>query len=89
MDIRGIVILTSAEFIQVVLKDLIKQKMQKWERKKLQPNQESFRLLVYSGSEIQQRHFCRTCKRTENRRTYLDRCRLRKDEINPVWPTVQ
>jgi len=43
MDTRGIVILTSAEPIQMVPKDVKKQKRQKWERKKLQPSQETFK----------------------------------------------
>jgi len=60
------------------------QKRQKWERKKLQLSQETFKLLFYSGSEDQRRHFCRTCKRTENRWTYCYRlrCRLRNDDNN-------
>jgi len=28
---------------------------------------ETFKLLFSSGSEIQQRYFCETCERTENR----------------------
>ena len=46
-----------------------KQKRQKCEMKKLQPSQETFNLLFYSGSEVQRRHICGTCKTTENRRT--------------------
>jgi len=36
----------------------------------------SFRLLFYSGSEVQRRHFCGACKGTQNRRTCCDRLRL-------------
>jgi len=39
----------------------------------LQLSQETFKLLFYSGSEVQRIHFCGTCKRTENRRTCCDR----------------
>jgi len=75
----------SVDLIQVVLNNIIfnlfvydevhskkKQKRQKWERKKLQLSQETFKLLFYTGSEVQRRFFCRTCKRTENRRTCCD-----------------
>jgi len=61
---KGIVIITSVELIQVVLKD-VKSKRQKGERNKLQLSRETFKLLFYSGSEVQRRHFCGTCKRTE------------------------
>jgi len=63
MDREGIV-------IQVVLKDVKRQKRQKWDRKKLQPSQETFKWLFYSGSGVQRRHFCGTCKKTENRTTW-------------------
>ena len=75
MDIRGIVIVTRVEFMQVVVKDVKKQKRQKWERNKLQPRQETFKWVFYSGSEVKRKHFCGTCKRTENWRTYCDRPR--------------
>jgi len=35
----------------------------------LQLSQETFKLLFYGGSEVQRRHYCGICKRTENRRT--------------------
>jgi len=59
---KGIVVLTSVELIHVVLKDVKNQKSQKWERKKLQAGEETFKLLFYSGSEVQRRHFCGTSK---------------------------
>jgi len=70
---NGIVPFTRVELIQVVLKNIDKQKRQKWE--KLQLSQETSKWLFYSGSEIQRRHFCGTCKSTENRRTCCYRFR--------------
>jgi len=51
----------------------------------LQLRQETFRLLFFSGSEIQRRHFCGACKGTENRITCCDRlrCSLRNDDNRP------
>jgi len=72
---KGIVPFTSVELIQVVLKNIITQNRQKWETKKLQLCQETFRLLFYSGSEVQRRHFYGACKGTENRITWCDRLR--------------
>ena len=59
---QWIVPFTSVELIKVVLKNIIKQNRQNWETKKLQLSQETFRLLFYSGSEVQRRHFCGVCK---------------------------
>jgi len=59
-----------------------KSKRQKWERKKLQLSQETFKWLFYSDSEVQRRHFCGTCKRTEKRKTCCDGD-LRNDENRP------
>jgi len=72
---REMVPFASVELIQVVLKDIKNQKRQKRERKKSQLSQETFKWLFYNGSDIQRRHFCGTCERTENRRTCC--CRLR------------
>jgi len=82
--LRGIVTFTRVELIQVDLVNVKKQKRQKGERKKLQLSQETFNLLFYSGSEVKRRHFCGTCKRSENRRT-RDRLTvdLRNDENRP------
>jgi len=55
------------------LKRCKKQKRQKQEKKKLQPSQETLKWLFCCGSEDQRRHFCGTCKRTENQRTCCDR----------------
>jgi len=66
---KGIVPFRSVELIQVVLKTL-KSKRGKNERKKLQLSQETFKLLFYSGSEIQRSYFCGTCNKTENRSWY-------------------
>jgi len=44
----------------------------------LQLSQQTFKLLIFSGSEIQRSYFCRTCKRTENRSW----CRLRSSLRN-------
>jgi len=46
-------------------------------REKLQLFQETLKLLFCSGSVVQRRHFCRTCKRTEDRRTCWYRVRSR------------
>jgi len=73
---KGIVILTCIELIEVVLTDVKNLTRQKWERKKLQPSQETFKWQFYSGSEVQRGYFCGTCKRTENRRTGWDRLRF-------------
>jgi len=61
------------ELIQMVLRNIKKQKRQKWERKMLQLSQETFKLLFYSGNDVQRRHFCGTSKRTENPR-FSRRC---------------
>jgi len=49
---------------------------------KLQLGQETFNLVFYNGSEVQRRHFCGTCKRTENRETcyYRHRSTVRNDD---------
>jgi len=49
---KGIVPSASVEFIQVVIKNIKKQKRQKWERMKLQLSQETFKLPFYSGREV-------------------------------------
>jgi len=72
---KGIIPFASVELIQVVIKNIKKHKRQKWERMKLQLSQETFKLLFYSGSEVQRRHFCGTCKRSENRKTCCYRFR--------------
>jgi len=38
------------------------------------------RNIAVTGSEVQRRYFCGTCKRTENQRTWCDRLDLRNDE---------
>jgi len=43
--------------------------------KELQLGRETLKLLIYSDSEIQRRHFCGTFKRIENRRTCFYRLR--------------
>jgi len=70
---KGIVPFTSVELIHVVLKNIKTQMRQKWERKNLQLSQETFKWLFYSDSEVQRRHFCGTCKMTENRSWYRRR----------------
>jgi len=37
----------------------------------LQVSQEAFKLLFYSSSEVQRRHFCGTCTRAQNRITVV------------------
>jgi len=61
----------SVKLIQVVLKNIKKQKRKKWQRTKLQLSQETLKLLFYSGSEVQRRHFSGTCKRTEYQKSML------------------
>jgi len=57
-----------------------KQKRQKRERKKLQLSQEKSKLPFYSGSEVQRRHFCGACRRTEIEEHAVTDLDLRNDE---------
>ena len=79
---KGIVPFTSVELFQVVLKYIQKQR-QKWERKKLQLSQETFKLLFYSGREVQRRHFCGTCKRIEIEEHVVTDLDVRNDDNRP------
>jgi len=56
---------------------------QKLERKKLQPSQQTFKWQFYSGSEVQRRHFCGTCKRQKIEEHVVTDLDLRNDENRP------
>ena len=46
----------------------------------MQQSQEAFKLLFYSGSEVQRTHFCGTCERTENRKHVVTDLDARNDD---------
>ena len=43
----------------------------------------NIQVTIYSGSEVQRRHFCGACKRTENSRTYVTDSDVGNDENRP------
>jgi len=63
---KGIVTLTNVELIQVVLKNVQKQEA-KMSEDEVAAKPRNIQVTIYSASVILRRHFCGTCKRTENR----------------------
>ena len=72
---KWIVSFTSVELMQVVLNKRKKAKEVQMSEEEVAAKSRKIQATIYSDSEVQRRHFCGTCKRTENRGTWCDRLR--------------